>query len=239
MKSLPVLYYANKNAWMTSQIFKKSPVSWDVELQQKSRKMLLGLDNFAAHHHLKSLKNIQLDFLPPSTTSMVQRTNTGIITDLKTLYHAKFINFILEAIQENLQASSSAANEVSERVDLLHAVQFITNSWRTVSTKTIQNCFADCGFKHLDLEMPNKANSENDTLEMHHIRTYGEFSCVDSSLECYNENEDCEEAVVEQIAAKHQKTSEDQEIDKEDTTKREKVTNRDARKAMKAAQYLN
>jgi hypothetical protein len=43
-------------------------------------------------------------------------------------------------------------------------------------------------------------------LEMHHNGNYEEFSCINSSLQCYNENEDCEEAIVEQIAAKHQKT---------------------------------
>jgi hypothetical protein len=49
MDSLPVEYYANKNAWMTSEIRKKWLVKWDVELQQKSRKVLLILDNCAAH----------------------------------------------------------------------------------------------------------------------------------------------------------------------------------------------
>jgi hypothetical protein len=34
-----------------------------------------------------------------------------------------------------------------------------------------------------------------------------------NSLQCYNENEDCEDANVEQIAAKHQKTSEYHETD--------------------------
>jgi hypothetical protein len=65
-------------------------------------------------------------------------------------------------------------------------------------------------------------------MEMHHVGNYEEFSCIDNSLQCYNENEDCEDAVVEQIAAKHQKTSEYQETD--DTTERERVTNEDARR---------
>jgi hypothetical protein len=30
MDSLPVLYHANKNAWMISEIFKKWLISWDV-----------------------------------------------------------------------------------------------------------------------------------------------------------------------------------------------------------------
>jgi uncharacterized membrane protein len=48
-------------------------------------------------------------------------------------------------------------------------------------------------------------------------------------IQCYNENYDCEDATVEQIAAKRQKTSEYQETDEDDTTERERVTNQDAR----------
>ncbi|PNF15736.1 hypothetical protein B7P43_G12083 [Cryptotermes secundus] len=88
----------------------------------------------------------------------------GIIKILKTLYHAKLLNYILEAIKENLLTSSSVAKEVNERADLLQAAQFIAKNWRRMSTKIIQNCFACCGFRHSDLEMLNKANSENDIL---------------------------------------------------------------------------
>jgi hypothetical protein len=46
--------------------------------------------------------------------------------------------------------------------------------------------------------MPNKANNEKDIiLEMHHVGNYEEVSCIDNSLQCYNENEDYEEAIVE------------------------------------------
>jgi hypothetical protein len=38
------------------------------------------------------------------------------------------------------------------------------------------------------------------------IRNYKEFSLINSSLQCHNDIEDCEEAVVEGIATKHQKT---------------------------------
>jgi hypothetical protein len=37
------------------------------------------------------------------------------------------------------------------------------------------------------------------------IGNYEEFLFINSSLQCCNENEDCEEAVVERIATKHQK----------------------------------
>jgi hypothetical protein len=66
MDSLSVLYYSNKNTWMASEILKKWLMSWKVELQRKSMKILLVLDNCAAHPHLVSLKNIQLDFSLPT-----------------------------------------------------------------------------------------------------------------------------------------------------------------------------
>jgi hypothetical protein len=43
-------------------------------------------------------------------------------------------------------------------------------------------------------------------------------------------NFDCEEALVEQTAVKHQKTSEDEETVEDDTTECEQVTNHAARK---------
>jgi hypothetical protein len=46
-----------------------------------------------------------------------------------TLYLAKLANYILEAIQENLLASSSTDKQVRARIDLLQAVQFIADSW--------------------------------------------------------------------------------------------------------------
>jgi hypothetical protein len=85
MDSLPVLYCANKNAWMTLKIFKKWLMGWDMELQYKSWKILLVLDNSAAYPHLDSLKNIQLEFLSPNTTSLIQPMDVGIIKKFEDL----------------------------------------------------------------------------------------------------------------------------------------------------------
>jgi hypothetical protein len=65
---------------------------------------------------------------------------------------------------------STLAKEVFARVDLLQATRFIADSWRKVSTKTIQNCFALGVLNTQGLEMHGKVDSENDIFEMHHIR---------------------------------------------------------------------
>jgi hypothetical protein len=138
---------------MKSEMFKKWLMSQNLEL--------LILNSCAAHNHLDSLKKYQLEFLCLNTTSLVQPMDMEIIKNLKTLYCSKLVNYILEAIQENLLTSSSTDKEVSARIHPLQAVQFIADSWRRVSSKTIQNCLACCGFKHSDLQMPIKAVSEN------------------------------------------------------------------------------
>jgi hypothetical protein len=85
--------------------------------------------------------------------------------------------------------------------------------------------------------VPNKADSENDViLEMHHVGNYEEFSCIDSSLQYYNENEDCGEAINEKIAVKQQKTPKEEVTGEDDTKKCEQAYNQDARKFIAALQ---
>jgi hypothetical protein len=66
--------------------------------------------------------------------------------------------------------------------------------------------------------MLGKGDIENDIMFEMLFGKYEEFSFISSSLQCCNENEDCEEAVLEQIA-----TKEDQETGKDDTTEQEGV----------------
>ncbi len=70
--NLPVTYRANKKAWMTSQIFTERLAAWDLYLTKVNLKILLLVDNCTAHPHVSTLKNIQLEFLPPNTTSLIQ-----------------------------------------------------------------------------------------------------------------------------------------------------------------------
>jgi hypothetical protein len=65
---------------MASEIFKKWLMRWDVELERKSRKVLLILDSCMTHPQCSEcLKNIQLEFLPVNTASFVQAMDMGII----------------------------------------------------------------------------------------------------------------------------------------------------------------
>ena len=68
---LPVHYYHNRKAWMTGDIWKQWLNKLNNKLKIQDRKILLFVDNCAAHPHI-SLSNIKLAFLPPNTTSKLQ-----------------------------------------------------------------------------------------------------------------------------------------------------------------------
>jgi len=86
---LPVDYYCNKTAWMTSKIFTDIIQKWDDELVLAGPKVLLLLDNFSGHRIEFVPKNIQFLFLLPNPTSLSQPLDAGIIKSFKDKYMAK------------------------------------------------------------------------------------------------------------------------------------------------------
>ena len=68
--------------------------------------------------------------------------------------------------------------------------------------------------------MPETAKSECEAIwEVKKVRRYEEFEGIDNNVECYNENEDCEDEIVESIQSKHQDEEwEGEESDEDDTS---------------------
>jgi hypothetical protein len=96
--------------------------------------------------------------------------------------------------------------------------------------------------------MPETAKTEYEAIsELQKFRNCEEFEGIDNNVECYNENEDCEDEIVESILSKHQDEElEGEESDEDDTSELERVTTQDAgyddtscRKAIKAVYCLH
>ena len=128
--SIYLSHIANKKVWMTSQIFNEWLAAWDSYLTKVNRKIVLHVDNCTAHPHVSTLKKIQLEFLPPNTTSLIQPMDQGIIKNLKTLYHKELVHMILAYMEENILNPSSTAIDVSSKISILQAVSFVAKSWR-------------------------------------------------------------------------------------------------------------
>ena len=79
---MSVWYYSQANSWMTQVIYEKILDRINCKLAKQLRKILLIVDNCAAHS-FKKYSNIQIEFLPPNVTSKIQPLDQGIIRAVK------------------------------------------------------------------------------------------------------------------------------------------------------------
>ena len=134
--SLPCPYEATKKAWMTSPLFQSWVRKLDRRMLIEGRKIALLVDNCSAHPVLDELDNIELIFLPPNTTSVLQPMDAGIIKNLKFHYRKYLAARRLNAYENNSEFSWN----------LLDCMLAVRNAWRQVSRETVANCFQKCGF---------------------------------------------------------------------------------------------
>ena len=142
------------------------------------------VDNCTAHPHVSTLKNIQLEFLPPNTNSLIQPMDQGIIKNLKTLYRNELVHVTLAYIEENFLNPSSSAIDVSSKISIIQAVSFAAKSWRAVKEATIINCFRKAGFFTLS---PCVIDENAEEFCLPEINNGEEYNNIDAELPCYSE----------------------------------------------------
>lgn len=176
VKSLPVEYHANRNAWMTLDLFETYIRKLDSKFFNQNRKVLLFLDNCSAHGDFANLSAIKLEFLPANTTSKLQPADQGIIKCLKHAYRKRLVRQAIEEIE----------NGVEHKINVLDAMRLISSSWEiNVSQSVIENCFKSCGFFSESVS-DNEAEADDwDLLEgmgdmdCEQLR---EFMCIDDNI---------------------------------------------------------
>lgn len=141
MDQLPVVFCANKKAWMTGALFK----DWLINLQRKmscaDRHILLTMDNCSSHIGSKELStpNIEVLFFPPNTTSVVQPLDQGIIQNFKVFYRKRLVRSYLRQVKNGMIVSEI------KKWSVLDAIRSIALSWNDVTAQTIANCFKKGG----------------------------------------------------------------------------------------------
>jgi len=83
-----------------------------------------------------------------------------VIRNLKTLYRGKLVRYdkVLEFIDENLLISFFTAKEISSKINLMQAIQFIADSWRAIESSTIQNSFDGYGLNPLNIQLISRSD---------------------------------------------------------------------------------
>ncbi|GFT45840.1 tigger transposable element-derived protein 1 [Trichonephila clavipes] len=143
LKQLSVHWMANPKAWMTTAIF----TEWfhncfvpEVEAYMKEKsldfKVLLIVDNAASHPQLEH-PNVQLVFLPPNTTSLIQPLDQGIIAtfkkyDIKTTY-----KFILN----KLENESLTVKDVWKLFPIFDCLIHVASASAQIRPRTLNACW--------------------------------------------------------------------------------------------------
>jgi hypothetical protein len=153
---LPTKYVANRKAWVTQAIFTDYLRALDAKMSSQNRKILLFLDQCAAHpQDTCYLKNVKVVFFRPNCTSSLQPPDQGIIGSFKHYNCRHLVRKTIYMIDHKLLRDATLM-----KLNVLDALQFISESWRCVTQMTIVNCFQKCGFNL------NQANNGEDVREI-------------------------------------------------------------------------
>ncbi|KAK4326641.1 hypothetical protein Pmani_002851 [Petrolisthes manimaculis] len=137
---LPCYWYSSRKAWMNSTIFQDYLGKLEKELELYCEreeipfKILLLLDNAPCHPPSVDLSsNIQLAFLPPNTTSLLQPCDQGIIKTFKSYYLRSTLTDLVERTNKDKQT----VKEYWKNFTIKDALRFIKDSWEKVNRKCL------------------------------------------------------------------------------------------------------
>ncbi|GFV59027.1 tigger transposable element-derived protein 1 [Trichonephila clavipes] len=134
---------ANPKSWMTTAIF----TEWfnncfvpEVEAYMKEKsldfKALLIVDNAASHPQLEH-PNLQLVFLPPNTTSLIQPLDQGIIATFKKYYIKTTYKFILN----KLENESLTVKDVWKQFPIFDCLIHVASDSAQIRPRTLNACW--------------------------------------------------------------------------------------------------
>ena len=85
---------------MDSILFEEWVREVDRHFTKEGRTIVLLVDSCPAHPSIDNLVTTELIFLPPNTTSKLQRMVQGVIRSLKASYKTMSIKKLIEAIEK-------------------------------------------------------------------------------------------------------------------------------------------
>ena len=117
---------------MTSALWTKILKDFDRAMVKQNRKVLLFADNASCHKLDEDfiLKNVNIQFLPPNTTSIIQPLDQGIIHTFKVYYQQHIVRKQLLALEKGLTLS-----QFGKSLTVLEALKMIERSWRQRSSE--------------------------------------------------------------------------------------------------------
>ena len=116
----------------------------------EGRKIAPLTDNCLAHPSVSDQTNVQLVFLLPNTTSVLQLMDQGVIRSLKAYYQGRDVCRLCRALDKT---------KTLPKISILQPMKILVSSWEVVSAQTIVNCFRKVGITY---EAQNAAITDAD-----------------------------------------------------------------------------
>lgn len=143
LSEYPVHFMANKKAWVTSALF----ATWfndsfvpEVEKYMEEMglpfKVLLIVDNAPGHPCIEHPK-VQIVFLPPNTTSLIQPLDQGIIANFKKHYIKLTFSYILKKLEND----KLSLTEVWKKFSILDCINHIIAAIGQIKQHTLNSCW--------------------------------------------------------------------------------------------------
>lgn len=191
--------------------------------QMSGRRVILVMDNFSAHEMAVGeiaalpvelrLRNTEIIWLPPNSTSKAQPLDQGIIAAFKAIYRRHWLRYMSEELDHE--------RDPHKTVNILKSIRWIIRAWDEVTPQTIANCWQH---SKLDVNPPSgsliqsqRQEASNEIQEQlhrlqqsHYIREA--MSLQQILLPTDEVIEDSSEDLVEQIAQQYEPV---QEVDSE------------------------
>nr|CCA18857.1 PREDICTED: similar to Tigger transposable elementderived protein 6 putative [Albugo laibachii Nc14] len=119
-------------------------------MQKEGRHLLLILDSASAHCTQTLLINVEIDMLPPNTTSVLQPMDAGLISCLKECFRRKQGCHMFDVVGSVIDHEEKSAEDIY-KVDVLQAMHWCRDAWEYVTQSTIANCWKQTGIIPEDL----------------------------------------------------------------------------------------
>lgn len=199
VRSLPTNYAANKRAWMTSILFEKEMKAWDLKLQAEDRNVLVIIDNCPSHPKdlSRKLENINLHFLPPNLTSIIQPMDAGIIRNIKVFYRRELVRLQVQGLDDDTG---------EEKVTVLTAMDLLAQAWSSVREETIKKCFKEAKWIVPNEDEDQQMDDENENEEeISSLENDSEYLAIDDDVATSSILSDSD--IVELLNHEHEETT--------------------------------
>ena len=146
---LPVYWQSNKKAWTTKALFMEwfhrnfvPEVRRYLQDQELEFKVLLILDNAPGHpesiHQVALEMGVEVVFLPPNTTSLIQPMDQGVIRTFKSYYTRRSLQRIISAMDTNEDLD---VREYWKRFTIADCLMVIETALADLKPQTVNACW--------------------------------------------------------------------------------------------------